>query len=109
MAASFMMPGKIISGRGALKAAGELLPAVGKKALIVTDPTMEKLGNLEKVTDILDQKKIAYAVFSGIYGEPDDGMIEVGIKAVEAVFDWKKYQDEIRAEEPDAFAEGATS
>ena len=50
MAASFMMPGKIISGRGALKAAGELLPAVGKKALIVTDPTMEKLGNLEKVT-----------------------------------------------------------
>ena len=65
MAASFMMPGKIISGRGALKAAGELLPAVGKKALIVTDPTMEKLGNLEKVTDILDQKKIAYAVFSG--------------------------------------------
>ena len=31
MAASFMMPGKIISGRGALKAAGELLPAVGKK------------------------------------------------------------------------------
>ena len=56
MAASFMMPGKIISGRGALKAAGELLPAVGKKALIVTDPTMEKLGNLEKVTDILDHK-----------------------------------------------------
>ena len=79
MAASFMMPGKIISGRGALKAAGELLPAVGKKALIVTDPTMEKLGNLEKVTDILDQKKIAYAVFSGIYGEPDDGMIKEGL------------------------------
>ena len=81
MAASFMMPGKIISGRRALKAAGELLPAVGKKALIVTDPTMEKLGNLEKVTDILDQKKIAYAVFSGIYGEPDDGMIRRGCSA----------------------------
>ena len=41
--------------------------------------------------------------------EPDDEMIEVGIASVEAVFDWKKYQDEIRAEEPDAFAEGATS
>lgn len=65
MAASFMMPGKIISGRGALKAAGELLPAVGKKALIVTDPTMEKLGNLEKVTDILDQKRLHMLCFRG--------------------------------------------
>ena len=26
--------------------------------------------------------------------EPDDSMIEVGIKAVEAVFDWKKYLEE---------------
>ena len=41
--------------------------------------------------------------------EPDDEMIEVGIASVEAVFDWKKYQDEIRAEDPDAFAEGVTS
>lgn len=31
--------------------------------------------------------------------EPDDGMIEVGIASVEAVFDWKTYVDEVRAEE----------
>lgn len=31
--------------------------------------------------------------------EPDDGMIEVGIASVNAVFDWKKWQSE--AEEPD--------
>ena len=24
--------------------------------------------------------------------EPDDGMIEAGIRSVEAVFDWKRYQ-----------------
>lgn len=30
--------------------------------------------------------------------EPDDDMIEVAIKSVEAVFDWKKYVDEIRKE-----------
>lgn len=35
--------------------------------------------------------------------EPDDEMIEVGIASVEAVFDWKKYQEEIRAEDPEAF------
>ena len=28
--------------------------------------------------------------------EPDDAMIEVGIASVEAVFDWKKFQDENR-------------
>ena len=37
--------------------------------------------------------------------EPDDGMIEVGIASVEAVFDWRKYQEEVRAEDPDAFEE----
>ena len=26
--------------------------------------------------------------------EPDDSMIEVGIASVEAVFDWRKYQEE---------------
>ena len=31
--------------------------------------------------------------------EPDDDMIEVGIASVEAVFDWRSYIAEIRAEE----------
>lgn len=35
--------------------------------------------------------------------EPDDEMIEVGIASVEAVFDWKKYQEEVRAEDPEGF------
>ena len=31
--------------------------------------------------------------------EPEDDMIEVGIASVEAVFDWRSYIAEIRAEE----------
>jgi len=31
--------------------------------------------------------------------EPDDEMIEVGIASVEAVFDWRAYFAELRAEE----------
>ena len=31
--------------------------------------------------------------------EPDDEMIQVGIASVEAVFDWRAYQEEIRREE----------
>ena len=28
--------------------------------------------------------------------EPDDSMIEVAIEAVEAVFDWKAYEEELK-------------
>ena len=30
--------------------------------------------------------------------EPDEDMIEVGIASVEAVFDWKSYVEELRAQ-----------
>lgn len=33
--------------------------------------------------------------------EPDDEMIEVGIASVEAVFDWKKYLEELRQQDDD--------
>ena len=80
MAASFMMPGKIISGRGALKAAGELLPAVGKKGADRNRSNNGKTWEFRKKSRIYwIKKKIAYAVFSGIYGEPDDGMIKEGL------------------------------
>lgn len=38
--------------------------------------------------------------------EPTDDMIEVGIASVEAVFDWRAYQAQVRAEDPDGFGEG---
>ncbi len=79
MADAFIVPDKIISGKGALRASAEVFRGMGKKALIVTDPTMEKLGNLERVTSLLKQEAIEYAVFSGITGEPDDGMIQEGV------------------------------
>jgi uncharacterized protein YqhQ len=31
--------------------------------------------------------------------EPDDDMIEVGIASVEAVFDWKKFQEEMKSDQ----------
>lgn len=79
MADTFIVPDRIISGKDALKAASEALGAMGAKALIVTDPTMERLGNLRAVTELLEQEHIGYAVFSGITGEPDDGMIQEGL------------------------------
>lgn len=79
MADTFIAPRRIINGRGALDASLESVAALGKKALVVTDTTMEQLGNLKKVTDMLAQAEVACVVYSGILGEPDDGMIEEGV------------------------------
>lgn len=80
MAYQFLSPAQIYYGEGALDAASANIASLGKKALIVTDPTMVQLGNAQKVIDVLVSRNVAYAVFDGITGEPTDKMIEEGLK-----------------------------
>ena len=79
MGREFIMPGKILSGSGALEQSGSYLGALGKKALIVTDEVMVKLKNLDRVTSVLDEAGVSYSVYDGIGGEPTDTMIEKGL------------------------------
>ena len=80
MGNQFIMPKQVFYGEGALKDAAPYIGAFGKKALIVTDPMMVKLGNIKRVTDILDSENTSYAVFDGVTGEPTDVMIEAGFE-----------------------------
>lgn len=80
MAREFIVPGKIISGSGALEAAESALNAFGKKALIVTDKVMIDLGNCAKVEVALKNEGIYYVIYSDITGEPTDVMIDGGVK-----------------------------
>lgn len=79
MAREFIVPGQIMTGAGALDMAAQTLGAMGKKALIVTDEVMIKLGNCAKVEEALKSQNVAYAIFSGVTGEPTDKMIEAGL------------------------------
>lgn len=79
MANQFIMPGCIISGKDALNESKEKIKMLGKKALVVCGPVMQKIGNTKLVTDLLDEMEIAYAVYSDITGEPVDTMIEEGL------------------------------
>ena len=79
MANVFTMPGKIFCGAGALEAALPELESLGKHAFIVTDEVMVKLGNLSKVTDLLERCGIPYCVYDRIGGEPTDAMVEQGL------------------------------
>lgn len=80
MSSSFIMPKQIISGAGALKQAEDSMAGLGKKALVVTDEVMIRLGNLAHVEDALKSCGIQYAVYSGISGEPTDVMIAEGLE-----------------------------
>lgn len=73
------MPGQIVHGAGALDMAAGALGQYGNKALIVTDEVMVRLGNCEKVENVLKNQGIEYAVYAGITGEPTDCMIEEGL------------------------------
>lgn len=80
MSHEFVMPGKVITGKGALQDAKNEFQTAGKKALIVSGKVMERVGNVKKITEILDELKIQYTIYTEITGEPTDTMIEGGAK-----------------------------
>lgn len=80
MSNEFMIPRKILTGKGALKSSKDYMQSFGKKALIVTDDVMVNLGNVKVLTDILCEEKISYKVYSDINGEPTDLMIHKGVE-----------------------------
>ncbi len=75
----FIMPPKILSGIGALEKLGGCLPKEKKKALIVTDEMMCKIGNIAKVTAALESRGLAYEIYSGVNSEPNDLMVAEGV------------------------------
>ena len=79
MANVFTVPPRIVTGAGALEKAAGLLASFGKKALLVTDGMMVKLGNAAKVTQALASAGVACAVYDAINGEPDHRMIDAGV------------------------------
>nr|WP_297703752.1 iron-containing alcohol dehydrogenase [uncultured Butyrivibrio sp.] len=76
MVNQFIVPGKIISGKGALSQIGDYIEGYGQKALIVCDQITEKLGKVRIITDVLDEKKIGHAIYDDFLGEPTNVMIE---------------------------------
>ncbi len=77
MARDFYVPAHIITGSGALESADLKL---GKKALIVADPMMVKLGNVDKVKAVLTKQDVEFTEYTDITGEPTDTMVEAGVR-----------------------------
>lgn len=84
MANTFLTPKTIVSGSNALDDAGKLLNGFGKKAFVVTDATMVKLGNADLLLKVLDAQGIEYSVFPEVNFEPNDIIVKQGAEAYKA-------------------------
>ena len=76
MANIFLTPKRIISGKDALTLAAGDLQKMGKKALIVTDATMVKLGNVALLEKVLKETDTDYVIFPEVNFEPNDLVVK---------------------------------
>jgi alcohol dehydrogenase class IV len=77
----FRAPPVISTGPGAAKEAGAYARRLGKKALIVTDSNLEKIGLLADVKASLDAAGVGYAVYDRVVMEPVVEYVDDGLRA----------------------------
>lgn len=71
MSKLYYMPTKVIAGDGCVKENGNLMWALGRKALIVTGAHSAKAnGSLDDVTGVLNSAGLDYAVFDKVMANP---------------------------------------
>lgn len=83
MTTQFFMPVQNVLGEGALNQAIEIIAALDlKKALIVTDSGLAKMGMTDQIGGLLKEKGMDYAVFSGVQPNPTVGNVNDGLAAL---------------------------
>ncbi len=81
MSYKFFMPSISLMGADCLKDAGDQVGELGfKKALIVTDKVLGQIGIVKKVTDVLDNKNIEYAIYDETKPNPTVKNVNDGLE-----------------------------
>jgi alcohol dehydrogenase class IV len=76
---SLFVPQKVIYGSGTARQLGAEAKLLGRKALVVSDPVMEKSGLVAEHDRILREAGIEAAVYTGVASEPTDQYVEQGL------------------------------
>lgn len=66
------MPTRIMYGPGSFDEVGKVTESFGKKAMIISDPIMDRIGNVQLCEKHLSEQGIPYAKYTGIDSEPTD-------------------------------------
>lgn len=82
MANRFVLNETSYHGKGAIKEiATEVMGRGFKKCFVCSDPDLIRFGITQKVTDVLDDAHIPYAVYSGIKANPTVENVQTGVEA----------------------------
>ena len=76
----FKTPSVIVNGPGAVKEVGSFAKGLGKKALIVTDVALEKIGLLNDIKKSLEMAGISFAIYDKVVAEPTMDFTEEGLQ-----------------------------
>src|SRR5699024_2698476 len=72
--------GVVFYQREAFEKVGEQAQLFGKKALLISDNTMERMGYVEKCIELLNKYDVKTAVFLGVSSEPTDEYVELALE-----------------------------
>ena len=85
MTSTFFMPAVNLMGSGSLGEAMQAVKGLGyRKALIVTDAVLNKLGLADKVAKLLNELQITTVVFDGAQPNPTKGNVRAGLALLRA-------------------------
>ncbi|BBN09130.1 alcohol dehydrogenase [Marchantia polymorpha subsp. ruderalis] len=77
---AFFMPTLNLIGVGALNGAGAQIAELGfKKALIVTDKVLVKVGAVNAIIKVLDEINVKYSIYDGTEPNPTDKQVDEGV------------------------------
>ncbi|TDG00684.1 iron-containing alcohol dehydrogenase [Paenibacillus piri] len=75
-----LLPETIVCGAHAFERLGACAAGMGSKALIISDPVMEKLGLVRRCAQLLEAASIASASYTGVDTEPTDRHVAEGLE-----------------------------
>jgi len=81
----FKTPPVVVSGVGAAKEVGSFAKPLGKKALIVTDANIAKIGLLDDIKSSLERAEVSFDIFDRVVIEPTSNGVEDGFKTYQEV------------------------
>ncbi|MGD0623657.1 MAG: iron-containing alcohol dehydrogenase [Thermodesulfobacteriota bacterium] len=76
----FKAPSLIVNGPGAAKEVGFYAKGLGRKALIVTDNRLEKIGLLDDIKQSLEAAGISFTIYDKVVTEPTMEYTEEGLR-----------------------------
>lgn len=77
---TYYMPPVSMIGPGVLQDVGPQITSMGcRKALLVTDAVLVKVGVVKKLTDVLEASGVAYALFSDVQPNPTCANVNAGL------------------------------